>query len=137
MIQVVLWVADVEKSLAFYSEKMGFKPGTPLPGPDGRPTFSDMYWGDTQVLIEGKPEFTAPAASFELYVKLPNEADIDKLYADMRTHGVEIYHPMKEEFWGELSFGAKDINGFLWRFAKTVREVSVEEMTEHSKKGAN
>lgn len=135
MLQVVLKVADLEKSLAYYTEKMGFRAGSALPGPDGKPVFSDMFWNDSQILLQLVKDIRPQSPNLELYITLPDNADIDGLYKTMCARGVERYLEIKDEFWGERCFGVTDMDGFQWRFAKTVRKVSMEEMARESAKG--
>ena len=137
MITPVLYVKDLEASLVFYADKMGFKPiGDSMPGPDGKPAFSAVRRDDSEVWLQRIPERTDAAPNFELHIRLTADADIQAIYDQMCSRGVSLYMPLKEEFWGEMTFGVTDLDGFRWRFAKQIREVSVDEMMAASSKGS-
>ncbi len=135
MITPVLYVKDLEASLAFFSDKMGFNPiGESMPGPDGKPAFSAIRRADNEVWLQRIADRTEAALNFEMHVRLTAADDIQAIYDQIRGKGVNVYLPIKEEFWGEATFGVTDLDGFRWRFAKQVREMSVEAMMAASSK---
>ena len=51
MIIPVLSVADVDASVKFYTEKLGFTQEFAFPGPDGKNTFASVKLGEAHVMV--------------------------------------------------------------------------------------
>lgn len=139
IIQPVLSVRDVATSLDFYTKHLGFQhEGDPLPGPDGKPVFAGVMYGPTMLMLNGNPDDTLSVDTprgkgIELHVSLPDDADIDALYARLKNAGVPVVGEMREEFWGEKRFSITDPDGYRLSIAKTVRAVTFDEMADHTR----
>jgi PhnB protein len=59
--------------------------------------------------------------------------DIDQYYTMVKDKGVNMVEDITDQFWGDRSFSLKDPDGYQLTFAKTMREVSTEEMMESMK----
>jgi uncharacterized glyoxalase superfamily protein PhnB len=124
----VLWVSDVEKSLTFYTEKMGFTAGKKIATPDGRTIASEIHFGDTHLLLQSMSVNNSDHPSRpEIHVAVDQEVNMERLYTQMRMRGVMMYHDLQDEHWGERAFGAKDPNGYQFRFARTNRVRTLEQ----------
>lgn len=132
----VLNVSNVEEALAFY-QRIGFEVVQTLPGPNG-PVWAALRFGNSQIQVQDidsahggdpqreKQQRKGPVGlgcAFYLYV--PN---VETVYADVTTEGVETDTTCQEEFWGDRTFTLQDPFGYCWTFATHIREVSPEEM---------
>ena len=140
MIEPVLNVPDVDAAVRFYTDQLGFTSGSTLPGPDGKAVFGTVLWGQAMLMFQLEQPSAAQSprgAHFELYLGVPEDQDIDALYADLQAKGITVTLPIKDEYWGARTFQIEDLNGFRLRFGKTVREMSVEEVAEYTLGGGN
>ena len=121
----VLWVSDVDKSIVFYTEKMGFTAGAKVSGPDGRTIAGQIHFGKTQLLLQtmcyGSSSDCKQSAVPEIQIVVDQETNMERLYTQMRMRGVMMYHDLQDERWGERTFGAKDPNGYQLLFARKSR----------------
>lgn len=134
MIMPVLSVKDVDASIAFYTEKLGFQATMKIPGSDGNTAFAFVQLGkavfglslDTDV----QPgERVAPGVQFMVYVA--EDTDIDAYYADVKAKGAAIMGELDTAYWGDRIFSLHDPDGYFLTMAKTVRDVPPEEIGRH------
>ncbi len=135
MLSPTLMVEDVEKTLEFYTQTLGFEEKGKFPGPDGKLIYANVQWKDVSFMFG--PTTWLPAellpyrgAGVDFYILGGEEDDIDQYYAMLKEKGVTIVKEIEDQFWGDRSFTIKDPDGYQLTFAKTVREVSPEEMME-------
>lgn len=134
----MLSVRDVEASMKFYTERLGFTfEGTSLPGDDGKPVFAGVKRGETTIWLDHTeyadlPPDTPLGVGVELYISLDKAEDIDALYETLKAAGVKIVGELQEQFWGDKRFVLQDVDGYRLSVSKNVREVSPEEMAAHS-----
>jgi uncharacterized glyoxalase superfamily protein PhnB len=137
MFNVILSVADVQKSIDFYRDILGFKvEGEPLPGPDGKPAFGGVMWGDSMVMFNFDPKTPTPEPKGSgVTLHLTMEDDIDAFYQRVQSHPVTITEAIHDTFWGERMFAIFDIDGYSLTFAKQIADVSFDEMAQHMQRG--
>jgi uncharacterized glyoxalase superfamily protein PhnB len=129
MIVPVLSVKDVDISLAFYNEKLGFKTDLVFAGPDGVNAFAGVSLGNsTFMLTLAETPNVGQGVVFMIY--LPDDGDIDKVYADVQAKGVAIVEAIKTEYWGDRVFSIKDPDGFYLSVCKTVHKPDVEHIAD-------
>ena len=116
MISPVLYVADVERSFAFYTEKLGAMPGGKCIGNDGKTICAVVQLGGARVSFQAAPPGQQPYSPMEFQVNLDPEVNMQRLYTDLRIRGVFMFHDLEESAWDERMFGVKDPDGFRWRF---------------------
>lgn len=135
----LLSIRDVEASIQFYTEQLGFTAeGTLLPGDDGKPVFAGVKRGDTTIWLDHTeyadlPPNTPVGVGVELYVSLDPSEDIDALYEKLKAAGVKIVSELQEQFWGDKRFVIQDLDGYRLSLCQNVRDVSHEEMAAHSR----
>jgi uncharacterized glyoxalase superfamily protein PhnB len=140
MIEPVLNVPDVDAAVRFYTDTLGFASGSTLPGPDGKAVFGTVLWGQAMLMFQSEQPSAAQSprgVHFELYLGVPDDQDIDALYAGLQAKRITVTLPIKDEYWGARTFQIEDLNGFRLRFGKTVRQMSVEEVAEYTRAGGN
>lgn len=133
----VLYVQDVQRSLDFYQQALGFGSLGSLPGPDGKPSFADVYLGESvKFWVTTTPTAGLEAPSLDLQGKgvefhinlTPGQDDIDALYAKATGAGAQAILPIMDAWWGERRFAVLDPDGYYISFNVQNRDVSVEEM---------
>lgn len=103
---MILYVADAERSAAFYSELFGCAPVEASAGfalfvlPSG---LKLGLWARSGVL----PQSTAEAGASELVMALDQPAQLQQLFADWQQHGLAIAQPPTAMDFG-LTFVALD-----------------------------
>lgn len=109
----VLQVADVTRSVAFYTEKLGFvSHGTWGDGPD----FCIVQRGAVTIALDRtrEPGVTAPLNQYwAAYVYVE---DADALCAEFRGKGAEIAREHEDMFYGLRDFDVRDPDGHLIAF---------------------
>ena len=94
MIVPVIAVDDVDVSLTFYTEKLGFKQDMVLPGPDGVNAFAGISLGQASFMLSREAvENRGQGVVFMVY--LPDEVDIDSIYQDVQNKGVALEQELK------------------------------------------
>lgn len=129
MLMPVLSVKDVDASVAFYRDVLGFKHEYDMPGPDGKTYFSSVTVGDAMLSFELKPEESTGGKGVLLMIEVTDDTDIDTYYAEVQARGAVIETPIKDEFWGDRTFGLRDPDGYALSLYKTVKQMTTEEIT--------
>jgi uncharacterized glyoxalase superfamily protein PhnB len=132
MIVPVLSVKDVNASLKFYNEKLGFKTDLAFAGPDGVNTFAGVSLGNSTFMLdrpqEGQVEHAGNGVVFMIY--LAENEDIDAVYADVQAKGVAIKETLKTEYWGDRAFSILDPDGYYLTVCKTVENPDMEKISD-------
>jgi uncharacterized glyoxalase superfamily protein PhnB len=123
-----LTVADVDASLAFYSERLGFKPDLRLQDPQGRTYMGSVEVSDTVIMFESRDPGDRSTAkpgtgcSVKLTILLPQDYDIDAYYSGLLAKEVPIACAIGNRFWGNRDFTVSDPDEYHLTFARQVRE---------------
>jgi len=128
MIIPVLSVADVDASVNFYTEKLGFTREFAFPGPDGKNTFASVKLGEAHVMVGTDSDLKSVGKGVEFMIYIPENADIDDYYAQTQARGVEIAKELKTAYWGDRVFTVNDPDGYVISLTKTVQNVPMEEI---------
>jgi uncharacterized glyoxalase superfamily protein PhnB len=129
MIVPVLTVKDVEKSLKFYTEKLGFSVDMSLAGPDGLAAFAGVSMGKATLMLNlQEEEISERGSGIEFMLYLPEEQSIDSFYADVQAKGLTIIKEIKTEYWGDRVFSIEDPDGYYLTIAKTIEAADVEKL---------
>jgi catechol 2,3-dioxygenase-like lactoylglutathione lyase family enzyme len=109
-------VANIEKSLAFYRDVLGF--AVTMSVPDSAPyVFVGLQSGPVEVFInavEVMPEKVSFGNSMSLFVEV---ADIKGLHEALRAQ-VPIAIPLEKKFYGMTEFAIHDPDGHMIIFAQ-------------------
>lgn len=101
----IFHVSDVEKSIAFYSQELGFLVGFKL----GNPTFyAGLSWGTVGLHISSTYPYQNNTGHGNLYLTF---AEVDSLYEKLVAAGVEFYSPIGDRDYGMRDFAIKDPDG--------------------------
>jgi uncharacterized glyoxalase superfamily protein PhnB len=122
-----LIVADMEKSLKFYRDVLGFTVSQTVPPDKGPFIFAWMQHGDAVVFLNqrmppqpGQPDLFAGrqiGGTLSLYIAMEG---IDEFLKTVEGHGVKLAVPLHKEFYGMKEFAVYDPDGYLLIFAERV-----------------
>ncbi len=129
MIMPILGVKDIEASIAFYRDNLGFNLGVTMPGADGKTNFAIVDLGGKVMIGLSLDHQTAQRGNGVVFMAyVPDEQNIDSYYDDVQKRGTAITTPIKTEYWGDRVFELKDPDGYLLSFCKTVKQMTPEEI---------
>ena len=116
MTRYVLAVKNLQASVDFYKNKMGFQTiwedggGWHCLGRDG----FDVMLGECP---DDKSAFELANHSYFAYI---NVEGVDELHSELSSNGVEISHKLQTKPWGQREFGIVTIDGHRIMFGETV-----------------
>lgn len=121
---ITLGVDDLEKSLKFYKEGLGF-PTEGIIGKEfehGAVAFFDLQaglklaiWNRRDLAKEAKVLLTAASPSeFTLGHNVGSKEEVDQLMEQAKQAGAVITDPAHDTFWGGYSGHFQDPDGHLW-----------------------
>lgn len=127
---------DNRTALKWLQNAFGFEPSEVLTDAEGNIVHAEMTHGDGVVMIGTEwAEWTRSPASLggkntqRVHVRI--ERGIDEHCAHARRAGAKIVKEPEDQFYGDRTYIATDLEGHYWTFSQPVRDVSNEEM-EHA-----
>ena len=118
----ILWptltVRDVEATLAFYSERLGFKQDLAEKDDDGTTFLGSVEVGETVIMFEsaGPDVHLQPdhglTSGVMLTVCLPTTDELEVLYRRLQASDVNVCGPIGERPWGNRDFMIQDPDGY-------------------------
>src|SRR5690606_26451570 len=123
MIMPILAVKDVDASIAFYKDVLGFNHDFSMPGPDNKTSFAGVSLGKAAFGLRLEPEAGPGGEGLVFMVYVPDDADLDAYYAEAQSRGANIKQPIKDESWGDRVFSLRDRSGYSLSMCKTVRQM--------------
>lgn len=136
-----LAVADIERSIRFYVDVLGFEEQFRLPGEDGTLVHGSVGRGNASIMF-GKldpnhPHDQGPVGrGVALYADVAEDEDIDAYFQRVKDAGATVVQEPKDQFWGHRDWIIEDPDGYLLWIGKQTRAVSAEEMREAMLTGA-
>src|SRR5579859_3727032 len=118
MISPVLYVSDVDRSMAFYIELMGAVPGGNIAGADGKSMSGEVRFGDIRILVQAAPLPAHGRRPVEYQIDVKPDVNIEQLYAEMYLNGVNMHDELNDDAWGNRTFCVEDPDGYRWRFVR-------------------
>jgi uncharacterized glyoxalase superfamily protein PhnB len=133
----ILHVADMQRSIDFYTGLLGFQVMFTMPGENGTLVHASVGRGDIHIMFsplhgEAATHRDRLGKGVTLYLSLDTDEDIDAIYFGAKAGGANITQEPTDQFWGDRDWGLTDPDGYSVFISKTVREVSMEEMLGHS-----
>ena len=124
---------DNRAALAWLQKAFAFETSEVLSDAQGNIVHAEMSHGDGIVMIGGEwADLTRSPASLggkntqRVHVRI--DRGIDEHCARARQAGAKIVMEPADQFYGDRTYIATDLEGHYWTFAQTVREVPREEM---------
>jgi uncharacterized glyoxalase superfamily protein PhnB len=122
-----LLVANVERSLSFYAEVLGFERGMTVP--EQSPfVFAavtsgavEIFFNDAATAVKEYPSFAGKpiGATGTLFIELDGSGTIDAFH-DRITSKVAVTMPLVTQFYGMREFAITDPDGYVITFAQRV-----------------
>lgn len=118
-----LMVADVQRSVDFYSLVFGFEVITTVPG-ENELVFAMIKLDDVSIMlqsmksfVESNPQFakTPIGGTVLLYIDVNQ---IQEVYDRVKKNNVDLFVDMHATFYGTKEFSIKDPDGYLVGFAE-------------------
>lgn len=133
-------VKDMQKSLDFYTNTLGFQTSDKLTRKDGRIAHATVGLGSPLLMLSSLENVRTPVTKDELsknkpgigvefYIGLSGVKKIDAFYAEVKAKGVTVLNEPKTEFWGDRIFTVKDPDGYALTFSEHVNDVTPEART--------
>lgn len=118
---ITLGVRDFQRSQAFYSETLGWKPSS-----NSNDEVMFFQAGGVVLALFPRDELAKDAlvssqgngfAGFSLAYNARSEAEVDETIRDLRSKGVKILKEPQKVFWGGYSSYFADPDGYCWEVA--------------------
>lgn len=124
--------ADAPAAIEFLCRAFGFEESFRLEMPDGSIGHAELTYRDATISLAsawtegglGSPRSLPHLhACIQVYVD-----DVDSHFERSKAEGADIYEELGDQFYGERTYRAHDLEGHRWWFHQHLRDVSVEEM---------
>jgi uncharacterized glyoxalase superfamily protein PhnB len=130
-----LAVADIEKSVKFYVDVLGFDVAFTLPGEDGQLMHASIQRGGAIVMFGRLDPSNAHdqgplGKGVVLYSTVADDEDIDAYFERARDAGATVIQEPVDQFWGHRDWGIADPDGYRIWVSKELQTLSAAEMTE-------
>jgi catechol 2,3-dioxygenase-like lactoylglutathione lyase family enzyme len=109
---IMILASDLERSKAFYRDKLGWRLDTDVPG-----QVAGFLFGEAYLVVSQDHRPTAErlyAGGSEFTVKVD---DLDEHHRRLHEAGVAV-SAMVVQPWGERNFGFKDPDGYPWLYGQ-------------------
>jgi ribosomal protein S18 acetylase RimI-like enzyme len=103
--------ADIETTLAFYKDVLGFTASWTWGDP---PTFGSASWGAVTIMFSLQPDLARQVTGHQHWI---NVEHVDDLHAKHLERGAFIVSPIEDKPWGRREYTVQDPNGYHLRFA--------------------
>jgi PhnB protein len=130
-----LTVTDMDRSVRFYEDALGFRRTFSIPGPDGRPVFTTLSHGDATLMLSvaqtespDPPVAGSLGAGVNLYLTVTQEEDIDALFERAWNNGARVVTEPTDQFWGDRDWTIADPDGYTLTVGKQTRVLTPDEM---------
>ena len=130
-----LAVADIDASVRFYAEVLGFDVMFTLPGEDGRLIHASVRRGDSDLMF-GRLDPNNPhdqgalGKGVVLYATVADDEDIDAYFQRVSEAGASVIQEPTDQFWGHRDWAVADPDGYHLYISKVTRTVSADEMRD-------
>ena len=112
----VIGTDDIQKSLSYYTEVLGFSPDFEFGDPI---VYAGVKSGRAEIYFTYDPEFSNALKERkinpEIFIWL---SDVDSLFNKHVTNGAEVIEPISDRPWGARQYVIKEINGYHLKFAQ-------------------
>jgi uncharacterized glyoxalase superfamily protein PhnB len=130
-----LAVADIDASVRFYTEILGFDVGFTLPGDDGKLIHASVQRGDGYLMFgridsSNLHDQSPLGRGVVLYATVADNEDIDAYFQRVRDAGATVVQEPTDQFWGHRDWGITDPDGYLVFISKETQTVSADAMRE-------
>ena len=124
MLSPILSVHDIDASISYYTNKLGFLLNWRLTDDQEQATFASITLSENEILL-GTIDFVPQAnrgklgIGVQFHLTLGEEANIDRLYETARDAGAVITRELEDREWGERAFVVNDLDGYNFMIAQS------------------
>lgn len=129
MILPILNVKDVDASVAFFKDKLGFNHDFSMEGPDGKNGFAFVSLGKATIGLSLDPANSHGGKGVQFMIYVPDESNLDDYFASVKGK-MKVDQEIADQYWGDRTFTIHDPEGHMLTFAKTVKQVPMDEIRE-------
>ena len=129
MLSPILACSDVAAAIDYYTQKLGFELAWQMPPNDrGETEFACVKLGDAEILLgvtEGyvnAEDINKRGIGVQIYINLPDELNIDEVYAKAKASGASITKEIETRDWGERAFNTSDRDGYHLMIAQQIKQ---------------
>lgn len=133
-------VTDMEKSLDFYTKKLGFQATDKMTLKDGKVAMATVGFDSPLLMLAPVAYVRTPQTKEDLtknklgvgvdfHIGMNGSKKLDEFFAEVKSKGITVVSEPKTEFWGDRVFTLKDPDGYHLTFSEHVRDVTPEAMT--------
>ena len=119
-------------AISFLVEAFGFELRFQMPGPDGRVGHAELACADNVIMLASTVESMGHASPKDLPAHHSSVMvyvdDVDAHHAQAKAAGAQVDAEPEDQFYGDRSYRAVDLEGHHWFFATHVRDVAPEDM---------
>jgi uncharacterized glyoxalase superfamily protein PhnB len=130
-------VKDMQKSLDFYTKKLGFQATDKLASRDGRIVHASVGFDSPLLMLSPVEAVQAantredlaknkPGVGVEFYIGISGSRKLDEFFSEVKTKGVTVINEPKTESWGDRIFTIRDPDGYALTFSEHVTDVTPE-----------
>jgi uncharacterized glyoxalase superfamily protein PhnB len=117
----ILTTDDMDRSVRFYVDVLGFTCGMQTPG------YSNLYRDAVRIMLAGAPsprgDWKGPSFTGQLYIDLETADEVDALWATVKDRA-EVIYPVDDMHYGAHEFGIRDDNGYSLAFGAPSKPTS-------------
>lgn len=124
---------DPKAAYRWLEDAFGFEPSMVITDGDGNLVHSQMTFGDGLIMVgtEWSDDHKSPKSvggknTQSVHVHL-TDGDIDAHYARAKAAGAQILQEPADQFYGDRTYRARDLEGHIWTFGQTVKEMTPDE----------
>jgi uncharacterized glyoxalase superfamily protein PhnB len=128
---------DPKAALKWLEKAFGFEAFMVITDAQGNLAHSEMRYGNGIIMVgsEWTADHKSPASlegknTQTVHVHLAE--DVDKHCARAKAAGAEIIQAPATQFYGDRTYRARDLEGHIWTFGQTVKQVTREEAEKAS-----
>lgn len=130
---------DAKAAYRWLEDAFGFEPFFVILDADGNLAHSEMTYGESVVMIgnEWSDDHKSPQSiegrnTQSVHVQLAVGEDIDAHCERARAAGAQILQAPEDQFYGDRSYRAKDLEGHIWTFGVTMQRMTPQEWDKSS-----
>ena len=140
----VVFYRDPTTALAWLEKAFGFELSMLVTDQEGRLGHAEMTWCGSTIGVGGEwadPQIIGPASLKSpaslggvgtQFIRIFLEDGLDRHFERARAAGAHITQAPANQFYGDRTYRALDLEGHVWSFAQKVQDLSVAEMEKAS-----
>jgi uncharacterized glyoxalase superfamily protein PhnB len=105
----ILTTDDMDRSVRFYVEVLGFTCGMQTPG------YSNLYRDGVRIMLSKPDEHVEPKFTGQLYIDLDTPEEVDAWWAKVKDRA-QIIYAVDDFDYGMHEFGIRDDSGYSLAF---------------------